>query len=75
MDPKNAEMTTFRAPFGNFYYIEMLFGLKHARATYQRAMTVIFHDFIQDCVEDYVGDLVVKSKKRKRAFESFKESV
>ena len=64
MDPKDAEMITFRTPFGNFYYTVMPFGLKNAGATYQRAMTVIFHDMIHDFVEDYVDDLVVKSKKK-----------
>ena len=65
MDPKDAEMTTFRTSFGNFYYIVMPFGLKNAETTYQRAMTIIFHNMIHDCVEDYVDDLVVKSKERK----------
>ncbi|XP_028066802.1 uncharacterized protein K02A2.6-like [Camellia sinensis] len=35
----------------------------NAGATYQRAMTVIFHDMIHHEVQDYVDDLVVKSKK------------
>lgn len=41
----------------------MPFGLKNAGATYQRAMSAIFHDMMHDCVEDYVDDMVVKSKK------------
>ena len=64
MDSKDAEMTTFRTPFVNFYYTVLPFGLKNARTTYQRVMTVIFHDIIHDCVEDYVDDLVVKSTKK-----------
>lgn len=43
----------------------MSFGLKNTSATYQRAMTIIFDDLIHNCVEDYVDDLVVKSKKMK----------
>ena len=65
MNPKNARMIAFRYPFGNFYYTVMPFGLKNIGGTYQRAMTVIFLDMIHDCVEDYVDDLVVKSKERK----------
>ena len=44
--PKDAEKTAFRTPMGNFYYIVMPFGLKNAGATYQRAMTAIFHDMM-----------------------------
>ena len=40
----------------------MPFGLKNARATYQRAMTVIFHDMMHEEIENYVDDIVVKSK-------------
>lgn len=42
----------------------MPFDLKNARATYQRAMTVVFHDMMGIEVEDYVDDFVVKSKTR-----------
>ena len=77
MDPKDAEMTTFRTPLGNFYYIVMPFGLKNAGATYQRVMTVIFQDMIHNYVEDYVDDWVVKSKERqdhlKKVFERSRE--
>ncbi|CAL2265920.1 unnamed protein product [Prunus armeniaca] len=42
----------------------MPFGLKNAGATYQQAMMVVFHDMMGKEVEDYVDDLVVKSKTR-----------
>ena len=61
---KDAEKTTFRTPIGNFYYIVMPFELKNAGATYQRTMTTIFHDMVHQELEDYVDDIVVKSKKR-----------
>ncbi|CAL8175199.1 unnamed protein product [Prunus armeniaca] len=64
MSPKDAENTAFRTPYGNFYYTVMPFGLKNAGATYQRAMTAVFHDMMGKEVEDYVDDLVVKSKTR-----------
>ncbi|KAL5538544.1 hypothetical protein UlMin_045351 [Ulmus minor] len=63
MAPEDAEKTAFRTPFGNFHYVVMPFGLKNAGATYQRAMTAIFHDMIHDIVKDYVDDLVVKSRR------------
>lgn len=60
----DANKTVFRTPIGNFHYTVMPFGLKNAGATYQRAMTAIFHDMMHKQVEDYVDDVVVKSKTR-----------
>ena len=62
MAAKDAEKTTFRTLIGNFYYTVMPFGLKNAGATYQRTMTPIFHDMMHKEMEDYVDDIVVKSK-------------
>jgi len=42
----------------------MPFGLKNARATYQRAMTTIFQDMMNKEIEDYMDDIIVKSKTR-----------
>ena len=72
MDPKDAEMIASRTPFGNFYYTVMPFGLKNAKATYQKAMIVIFNDMIHDVVENYVDDLVVKSNERKNHLDHLK---
>ncbi|XP_028086009.1 uncharacterized protein LOC114286987 [Camellia sinensis] len=62
MAPKDAPKTAFRTPIGNFFYTVMPFGLKNAGATYQRAMTTIFHDMLHKSLECYIDDLVVKSK-------------
>ena len=40
----------------------MPFSLKNAGATYQRAMIVIFHDMLGHHMENYIDDIVVKSK-------------
>ena len=64
MSSKDAAKTAFRTPIGNFYYTVMPFSLKNAGATYQRAMTAIFHDMMHKEIEDYVDDIVVKSKTR-----------
>ena len=53
---------------GNFYYTVMPFGLKNIGATYQRAMTTIFHDMMHQELEDYMDDIVVKSKRREEHF-------
>ena len=72
MVPKDAEKTAFKTPMGNFYYTVMPFGLKNAGATYQRAMTAIFHDMMHKELEDYVDDIVVKSRKREEHFRVLK---
>ena len=64
MSSKDAVKTAFQIPIGNFHYTVMPFGLKNAGATYQRAMTAIFHDMIHKEIKDYVDDIVVKSKTR-----------
>uniref|UniRef100_A0A2N9HKG4 Reverse transcriptase/retrotransposon-derived protein RNase H-like domain-containing protein n=1 Tax=Fagus sylvatica TaxID=28930 RepID=A0A2N9HKG4_FAGSY len=65
---EDAEKTAFRTPIRNFYYTVMPFGLKNARATYQRTMTAMFHDMMHHEIEDYVNDVVVKSKTREDHF-------
>ena len=62
MDPGDAKNIAFCTPFRKFYYIVMPFGLKNSGATYQWAMTAIFHDMLHHNLEDYVDDVVVKSK-------------
>ena len=43
----------------------MPFGIKNVGATYQRTMTAIFHDMMHRKLEDYVDDIVVKSRRQK----------
>ena len=64
MASKDAEKTAFRTPIGNFYYTVMPFGLKNVWATYQRTITAIFHDMMHKEMEDYLDDILVKSKTR-----------
>ena len=63
MSPSDAEKKTFKTPFGNFYNTVMSFGLKNVGTTYQQAMAMIFHDMMHECMEDYVDDIIVKSRK------------
>ena len=69
MAAKDVEKTAFRTPIKNFYYIVMPFGLKNVGATYQRDMTAIFHDMMHKEMEDYVDDIVVKSKTKAGHFQ------
>ena len=64
MVAKDAKKTAFRTSIGNFYCTVMPFGLKNAGATYQRTMIAIFHYIMHKEMEDYVDDIVVKSKTR-----------
>ncbi|KAM2246585.1 hypothetical protein ACFXTI_007390 [Malus domestica] len=61
---EDEELTAFRTPKGIYCYKVMPFGLKNAKATYQRAMQNIFNDMLHKNVECYVDDVVVKTKKR-----------
>ena len=42
----------------------MLFGLKNARATYQRLVTKMFRQLLGKTIEVYIDDMLVKSKER-----------
>jgi hypothetical protein len=56
--------TSFIMPFNAYCYTTMLFGLKNAGATYQRAIQQCLVDEIKDdLVEAYVDDVVVKTRK------------
>ena len=65
MAPKDMTRTTFTMGWWIYCYIVMPFGLKNARATYQRMDTTLLHDMMHNEVEVYVDDMIVKSKDRK----------
>ena len=53
---------SFIMPFGAYCYTTMSFGLKNARATYQRAIQMCIDQHIGRNVEAYIDDVVVKTK-------------
>ena len=61
--PDDQHKTTFICPWGTFAYRKMPFGLKNVGATFQRAMTLIFHD-LKNIIEVYLDDLVAHSHLR-----------
>nr|KYP61098.1 Transposon Ty3-I Gag-Pol polyprotein [Cajanus cajan] len=61
MNPADEEKTAFITENANFCYKVMPFGLKNARATYQRLMDKVFQGQIGRNIEIYVDDMVVKS--------------
>lgn len=62
MSIEDHEKTAFTTPWGTFCYKVMPFGLKNVGATYQWAMTALFHDMINKEMEVYVDDMIVKSR-------------
>lgn len=60
MDPRNEEKMTFITKSANFGYKVKPFGLKNAKATYQRLMDKVFQGQLGRKLEIYVNDMVVK---------------
>lgn len=59
---EDQEKKTFTCAWGTFCWNVMPFGLKIVGATYQRAMITIFHDMMHIFLEDYVDDILAKSR-------------
>ncbi|GKB48515.1 reverse transcriptase domain-containing protein [Tanacetum coccineum] len=57
--PEDQEKTTFTCPYGTFAYRRMSFGLYNTPATFQRCMTAIFHDMVEDFMEVFMDDFSV----------------
>ncbi|GJX53480.1 reverse transcriptase domain-containing protein [Tanacetum coccineum] len=57
--PEDQDKTTFTCPYGTFAYKQMSFGLCNASATFQRCMTAIFHELIEDSMEVFMDDFSV----------------
>ncbi|GKB04000.1 reverse transcriptase domain-containing protein [Tanacetum coccineum] len=60
--PEDQEKTTFTCPYGTLAYKRMPFGLCNAPATFQRCMTTIFHDMVEDFMEVFMDDFSVFAK-------------
>ena len=59
---EDMEKTSFITEWNTYCYRVMPFGLKNAKATYQRVATILFHDMRHKDVETYVDDMIVKSR-------------
>ncbi|CAN6583835.1 unnamed protein product [Malus baccata var. baccata] len=77
MAQKDIHKTAFRCPdhVRAYEYLVMLFGLKNAGATYQRAINAIFHDLIGQNIEVYIDDIVVKSKTEDRHLTDLRQAL
>src|SRR4051812_11991289 len=63
MKESDQKATSFVTPFGTFCYVTMPFGLKNARATYQRTMQKCLKDQIGRNVHAYIDDITVMTRK------------
>ena len=61
--PSDQHKIAFICPWGTFAYQKLLFGLKNTSATFQGAMSYVFHD-IKHIVEPYLDDLPAHSKQQ-----------
>ena len=64
MYPPNAKKISFITPHRLFCYNVMPFGLKNARATYQRLVTKMFLSLLEKTMDVYIDDILLKSKER-----------
>ncbi|GJT70271.1 reverse transcriptase domain-containing protein [Tanacetum coccineum] len=53
---EDQEKMTFTYSYGTFAYKRMPFSLCNALATFQRCMTAIFHDMVEDFMEVFMDD-------------------
>ncbi|GKA36196.1 reverse transcriptase domain-containing protein, partial [Tanacetum coccineum] len=60
--PEDQEKTTLTCPYGTFAYRRMSFGLCNTPATFQRCMTAIFHDIVEDFMEVFMDVFSVFGK-------------
>ncbi|GKE40760.1 DNA-directed DNA polymerase [Tanacetum coccineum] len=56
---EDQEKTIFTCLYGTFAYRRMPFGLCNAPATFQRCLTEIFHDMVEDFMEVFMDDFLV----------------
>ncbi|GKA85321.1 putative nucleotidyltransferase, ribonuclease H [Tanacetum coccineum] len=57
--PEDQENTSFTRPYGTFAYRRMPLGLCNPPDTFQRYMTAIFHDMVEDFMEVFMDDFLV----------------
>jgi hypothetical protein len=60
---EDKEKTAFITPYGVFCYQVMPFGLKNARATYQRMMQNCLRSQIGHNIQVYIDDVVITTRK------------
>ncbi|GJW67227.1 reverse transcriptase domain-containing protein [Tanacetum coccineum] len=75
MTKKDEEKMAFHTDEGVFYYTKMPFGIKNAKATYQRLADTIFEGQMGRNLEGYVDDMVIKSKTEPEMIKDVEETL
>ena len=73
MHPMDEEKTAFMTERSCYYYKLMPFGLKNARATYQRLMDKVLTPMLGRNVQAYVDDMVVTSLEKSKHISDLEE--
>ena len=73
MVEEDQEKTAFITSQGLYFYKVMHFGLKNARATYQRLVNKMFNKIGRN-MEVYMDNMLVKSKKELAHLDDLKET-
>lgn len=60
---EDQEKTSCITARGIYYHIAMLFGIKNVGSTYQRLTNEMFVNVIEQTMEVYINDMIVKSKR------------
>ncbi|GJX83438.1 reverse transcriptase domain-containing protein [Tanacetum coccineum] len=74
MAKEDEEKTSFITSQGIFCYSKMLFGLKNARATYQRLVDKALQKQIGQNLEVYVDDLIIKRRTKQEVIRDIEET-
>ena len=74
MDEEDQEKTAFITSQRLYCYKVMSFGLKNARATYQRLLNKMFNKQIGKNMEVYVDDMLVKNKEELAHLDDLRET-
>jgi hypothetical protein len=71
---KEEEFTSFITPFGTYYFIRMVEGLRNVGTTFVRMTSTVLKSHIGKNLLAYVDDIVVKSKKRQDHIQDLQET-
>ena len=71
---EDEEKTAFITPDGCYCYTRMPFGLKNARATFQRAMRACVGSQMGRNIEAYIDDIMVKTQKQDTLVQDLEET-